>query len=122
MSLETWKAEFYPIEADKATNTDLEATLHSLKKWEGLRKDNLDKHNLVKINEFISNESIIDEKGNTLKITSSSCSLCKKYDNDCNECPLYRCGTATYGYWLITSDPEPMIKSLEELRDKLMTE
>jgi hypothetical protein len=37
MSLESWKAEFYPIPADEVKKKD--ALAHSLRKWEGLRKE-----------------------------------------------------------------------------------
>lgn len=39
MSLETWKEEFYPIPADEVPES--QALAHSLRKWEGLRKENL---------------------------------------------------------------------------------
>ena len=44
MSIESWKAEFYPTPADEASKD--QAIAHSLRKWEGLRKENLDRHEL----------------------------------------------------------------------------
>lgn len=38
MSLETWKAEYYPISARETKQA--QATAHSFKKWEGLRREN----------------------------------------------------------------------------------
>lgn len=43
MSLITWKAKFYPEPAN-ARMSKRDALLHSLRKWEGLTKENLKKH------------------------------------------------------------------------------
>ena len=46
MSLETWKAEFYPVSAHEAIGSELEAAEHSLRKWQGRAEPNLEKHGM----------------------------------------------------------------------------
>lgn len=78
MSEQSWKDEFYPIEATEVEVDDLEAVNHSLQKWIGLRKENLQKHEI--------NEPLI-------AIGSQSCALCHQYivkNDDCIGCPLFR--------------------------------
>ena len=45
MSLETWKAEFYPIPAEYVSTDD--ALRHNLSLWVGIRQENLDKHDVI---------------------------------------------------------------------------
>ena len=52
MSIESWKAEFYPVEAAEVSAED--ALAHSLKKWQGLQEESLLKHSLVKCRDGIS--------------------------------------------------------------------
>lgn len=122
MSMNTWKAEFYPVTADMCERGD--AIAHSVRKWIGLRKKNLDKHNLV----FDRNECAIRSKnGTSLVIDSDSCALCHFYANAngpsgqwCISCPLfgYLSDSCSSGYlspyqiFAQTGNPEPMIKAL----------
>jgi len=131
MSVEAWKAEFYPIEA---ADTDEEAAVaHSLRKWEGVRADALERHRLISRNgglEGIEGESPFDFGANT-------CALCEWYQaDDCEACPLYRvrgdvsCDSYTYAehdartrppYQAFTLDnnPEPMILWLKLAKELL---
>lgn len=96
MSLETWKKEFYPVEADKATGSDLKALQHALKKWKGLTKKNLQKHNIHR--PALSYTLVNDEDKNkdewiieTFDIADESCALCHRHlygGRDCRKCPL----------------------------------
>jgi hypothetical protein len=94
MSLETWKAEFYPIEADQCPID--QAVAHSLLKWQGLTAENLAKHGV----ERHANSSRIGSGDAFLWIGSDSCALCHHFHTDdpeedeygdesyCRECPL----------------------------------
>ena len=108
MSLETWKAEFYPIEADKTTKE--QAIEHSLRKWQGLTPENLKKHGVI--HERFA--GVIDENDfragkptymypEAVPIDAGTCALCHHYhsepddggylddeepDDYCGECPL----------------------------------
>jgi len=101
MSIESWKAEFYPVEARSCPED--QAIAHSLKKWDGLREENLHKHELQP-NKSTDIVAIRHELGaeNIFYIHSSSCALCEHFyapegldeDEDgeeppmCNTCPL----------------------------------
>jgi hypothetical protein len=126
MSLDSWKEEFYPIEADKVSKKN--SIEHSILKWTGLRKENLDKHGIVAIMGGYIEEL---EIRNGLDIDSDSCALCCHYLSDeCKRCPItksrgIKCdslkddGTETaspYGHWLWSMDPEPMIQTLLETK------
>ena len=95
MSIETWKAEFYPIAAEHTNKGG--AIDHSLQKWLGLRPENLAKHEVELF------EGMVIELGdadciNAVVIDGGSCSLCHHYldhdwdENDhetaCYDCPL----------------------------------
>lgn len=78
MSMETWKAEFYPVEAIVATGSELEAAEHSLKKWEGRSPDNLKKHEL----HLSGIHTITDEDaGEDFDFNGNTCALCQYADN-----------------------------------------
>lgn len=129
MSLETWKEEFYPKPAEETTKRS--ALAHSLRKWRGLTKENLEKHGCV------VEHGILADKGrwlaDGLSISSSSCALChhhydrkrESYDTPpCVTCPLAKAlGTADWRdegctspwrAWTINGDPKPMIAALEK--------
>ena len=94
-----WLKEYYPEPAQKAakishSNNDggLYAAKHSLKKWEGSRKKELDEYNMfANTTELFSNthrQPIID-------FWSGNCSLCQYTIKDnCQDCP----GTMANGY------------------------
>lgn len=124
MTLKTWKAEFYPKEA-KARMSKKSAIEHSIQKWIGLRKENLEAHGLVADSHQVLIYEDIDS--DRLRIDSRSCALCHKYalmqEDECEKCPLYlylggRCDSVETPYfvWRRTGDPEPMIDALQEAR------
>ena len=121
MSEKSWIDEFYPVPADKVKGK-ITAIKHSLKKWEGLTKENLEKHNLSEP---------------PIWVDSETCALChlyfneSKYDIDesiaCDSCPLkkslgYPCDDnqqaekfmSPYSVWRRQRNPEPMIEALRE--------
>lgn len=91
MSLASWKREFYgPLK--EACKSDMAALLHSKKKWEGLLRENIERHNLEL--DFFDLKSA---RGAEFQIDTSTCALCKMYypeeDNvrehkKCPGCPL----------------------------------
>jgi hypothetical protein len=100
MSLETWKAEFYPTDATDLANelTCLGAAEHSLRKWTGLLKKNLSKHGMR-----LNRASLLlfeDGVPNLSRLTimgSFSCALCMKHDDQCAKCPIVLSGNKECG-------------------------
>ena len=131
MSLETWKAEFYPIPAaEEVLSNRLQ---HSLTKWIGARKENLNKHGLT-----IVDNSLCDMNDTRLSITfnEDTCALCH-FHQACDSCPLrqvnahddvslneswldYAC-EAEYEFFRRRGDPEPMIELLQSAIDMQQT-
>lgn len=117
MSLESWSAEFYPTSARECANSKgMIATIqHSLRKWRGFSKENLEKHDL----------SWWDTG---LYRSAGACSLCEKYGinfcDNCASCPVTRCGEKScidnslalspYKRSKNLEDPAPMINTLEK--------
>lgn len=128
MSKQTWEEEFYPIHAWQAAGTVKEAIEHSLRKWKGLTKENLNKHKLHTDEDY--HLSVLDEENEiALGVYGESCALCcyageyidqhgLDYE-DCGPCPLNvidncnRVGSA-YNLFLRTGNPEPMIANLRQ--------
>jgi len=81
---ESWTSEFYPINASDACHSDIQALEHSLQKWIGLRKENLEKHGWLRKWGLAP-----------IEVYSSTCALCQRHcENDtigatCKTCPLY---------------------------------
>lgn len=134
MSIETWKAKFYPIPASEVPAKD--ALQHSLKKWQGLTDENLKKHGLRKPTSFSICEE--QERHAGLTIDSSTCALCFHHmdgppdyegdDGDCRGCPLYdlrgmSCFAGEAAPYAIyvgpLRDPQPMIRLIELAINKL---
>lgn len=101
MSLATWKAEFYPIEADEVAIKD--AIDHSLQKWLGLLPENLKKHNVTILDKCVQDLDDDRYDPDYIVVGSESCSLCHHYHTDdptdededgdevyCELCPLYK--------------------------------
>lgn len=131
MSLATWKAEFYPVTAIEAGRGTWEQSLeHSIKKWEGLLPENLERHG-AHLSYYMS---VLDsEAGVPLDIDSSSCALCQKameqhYEDGypelrlgfCQYCPLAvflkdKCDNdgMPYHTFLACNNPQPMIDALK---------
>lgn len=133
MSDATWKEEFYPIDANEwngnakdSLYNQIRATKHSLQKWKGLRKENLQKHEIERA---------------PILVSSSTCALCQLTDIDseggCDTCPLYRSRNGVrcdeesaderhspfHAYSdMFPSNPEPMILELERTLEMLEKE
>lgn len=125
MSLQSWIEEFYPIPAKEVSKEN--ALEHSIKKWEGLRKENLEKHDLMQ-----EDRSILDQESyEALRIDGNSCALCVHYAarTSCIGCPLYhirqdtKCDksnkdvSAVYFDFTEDENPEPMIEELKQARN-----
>lgn len=128
MSIRTWKAEFYPNDAyafREGTGVAADIIRHSLRKWQGLRKEALAKHGVEYNGYYVSASG----ERSALDIDSDTCSLCVAYfDSDedgvgCDQCPLYqhlgeRCDYNAFSPYSIacrTHDVEPMIAALEAI-------
>lgn len=144
MSLTTWKEEFYPIPADKAKGDALTAVDHSLKKWEGLRADNMKRHGCYAAGSAISDDllDVVTDDG-TMLLNCETCALCKYKDSlddertYCDKCPitlatgspcddLYadddgdEAAVIPWDEWTARQNPEPMIAVLETTRKWLL--
>lgn len=142
MSLATWKEEFYPVPADEAKGDALAAVDHSLKKWEGLRPDNLKKHQCRAAGTAISDGAVetVTEEDEYMALDCTSCALCKYNDahggNYCDNCPITMAtgqpcddgygdrededGLAPWDEWTSNTNPEAMIAVLETTRKWLL--
>ena len=132
MSLETWKKEFYPVEADSleaqaSTRTAIE---HSLRKWRGLRPEALLKHEVRLEGPY--NKEVVDdcadaENGPRFLLGNQSCALCLYItDYTCEACPIFNVSGAAcdpaensdevtaWEVYVHDADPEPMIAQLEK--------
>lgn len=135
MSIESWRKEFYPVSAQTAVRRrypKIKLIEHSLKKWEGLYKKNLAKHDCCYRAGYVrpySVDSGLEWNPKSVSITAESCSLCEKYykadeANSCRTCPLYEtvgdkaCNNSRplsdYGHFQDTGDPRRMINSLRK--------
>jgi len=125
MSLETWKAEFYPVPACDVKKK--EALAHSLRKWDGLTKPILRKHGLVKEYDRISDGVF------GMDIDARSCALCEWFlgpiwsdQKPCLKCPLYKArggkscdhdtggAMAPYSQFTHNDNPHPMIRLIKK--------
>lgn len=96
MSIESWKAEFYPVPAEEVPEE--EALAHSLRKWQGLLPENLALHKLIPVcNMLFDAEGVTDEvqiqiqQRPVFAVTSETCALCRHHNPDnCRTCPLFK--------------------------------
>lgn len=117
MSLKSWRAEFYPVDATEVSTKD--ALEHSIQKWKGLLPANLEKHYVI----HYDNE-VVDPSGDSLDIDSTSCALCHHWWDGhfyCPQCPLvkagFRCCNLQGSAWRERYDnPERMVSELERSR------
>jgi len=125
MTMQTWLAEYYPVPADTPM-TGQEAIDHSRRKWEGLRSENLERHDLKRAYRRIFHEP----SGEDFTVDANTCALCFKFEeiegkNTCQDCPLFavrgtRCdeyspgdGTESlYSEFTVNGNPLPMIEAL----------
>lgn len=138
MSIETWENEFYPEPASDAAGSDAEAIAHSLRKWRGLRAENLEKHGLE------LDEGWLWEAGDSVfELCGENCALCERhYDASyesgaCLGCPLVAANgglpcdrvfnenaddddrLSPWHSCIRANDPEPMIQLLEQAQANL---
>lgn len=127
MSVNSWKAEFYPVPASDCLPE--EAIRHSLQKWLGLRPDALKRHGM---SVTPGGNIAADGEVRRFPISANTCALCERfYDgakgDSCTRCPLAiaRGGPACdrarddeteapWESWSFGHNPEPMIAALEE--------
>lgn len=95
MSLQSWKEEFYPVDAEDVPKE--QAVAHSIRKWQGLLPENLAKHGVEWAGEHSDRLREIAETDDRFIVGASTCALCCHYDdrdNDnadpCVSCPLSR--------------------------------
>lgn len=130
MSIETWKKEFYPETAEEvAAKGNVKAALeHSLKKWEGLRVENLNKHDLSKGTQSRMIKFWPHPHGGgdlqMFPVEGSNCALCQMYMYgeqgyaNCDACPLEDCDPE-YATFFEVDDPEPMIALLKQKLEEI---
>lgn len=80
MSLQTWKSEFYKVDAYKVGPAD--AVAHSALKWRGLLPENLKRHKVMHVG-----TNVVDDATGRHFTLYSSCALCTNFS--CNVCPLF---------------------------------
>jgi len=125
MSIQTWKKEFYSSSAKSTSKKN--SIAHSLRKWQGLTKANIKKHDLIKDGACLESS---DESIAYFSVDSDSCALCEKYmdhfradDNPCFLCPLYNLlgkacdkgNSSPYVIWWDTCNAKPMINALKKI-------
>jgi hypothetical protein len=118
MSLQTWKEEFYPIPASECRKED--AVKHSLRKWIGLKKENLKKHGLRHLGGSWISE--VENNENGIVTSSPSCALCTLFvcgPESGIRCPILGFSGRTcddqYQCFTVDKHPECMIKLLSEV-------
>lgn len=120
MILKNWSKEFYPIHAADATENDLVAIDHCIKKWKGALPKNLKKHGVAYKDHTIYETDVATS--NSIDFNGDTCALCQKYqyvlscknEIDGTSCPIVRklgqnCEDI---YSRSGSDPKPMLKLL----------
>ena len=123
MSLNSWKKEFYQGRLRDAAKTAETATIHSIRKWKGLRRANLDKHLLDNTARGVITNMLTRAD---FEIDASTCALCAYSEDDygfshCGRCPFTAAhhksccdgDDSPYMIWMDTRNPEPMIEALE---------
>jgi hypothetical protein len=127
VSIDTWRQEFYPVDAFRV-GPGVSSIEHSLKKWSGLRKENLERHGCRS-----TGSAIRDNYGRAFRVGGATCALCHHYadasedEGMCALCPLSETrdgvacddlrddeGEHPYGHWIQFKNPEPMIEWLEK--------
>lgn len=132
MSMKTWLKEFYPITAKEAAKKGLMAALkHCLKKWSGLTKAALNKHDIIADCGGAALWDDVEDKATY--INGYTCALCQLYFDQaelCKGCPLaYRdeegeivscCDEGeAYDQWVCGDGCSAMLKELRKAIAKL---
>lgn len=119
MSGETWLKEFFFQQPEEVVNNFNLMLNHAKIKWNGLKKENLLKHNVC-----LKKNSLYDGESCFLVINHNSCAFCLSFfENECKGCPIFdklgeKCNEqrdSPYSVFLLTSNVEPMLKTLEEI-------
>lgn len=116
MSLESWKSQYYPTNANEPKEFG-EAIRHSLQKWAGMDTAVLIEHGLVR-----KNLTLLDKAtGETFDLTSETCALCR-LACECSACPLQESLCAVcdgpgqpYDIFRLTGRTMPMINALKQI-------
>lgn len=126
MSLETWKDEYYPVDAGEVRKDD--ALDHSLRKWTGLLPENLARHGAV-LEDFGCGVRVTAEGGtDSFRMDGLTCALCATHE--CKECPLKVIGgeecdpddchaPTVYRTFHATLNPQPMIELMTRVKKEL---
>lgn len=120
MSLQSWKDEFYQVEASEVGESHREQIEHSLRKWRGATKENTAKHVCFYEGRRIYSEHY--EKDSPFGFGSESCALC--FNNSaCGTCPVVLsgfppCQSEGSAYAISAYDPATMIAVLEYLLEQ----
>lgn len=144
MSLQTWKAEFYPQTASALARTKgvtaIQLLDHSIVKWTGALPANTKKHGVVYDAQWCTVKTVDHQLGyhedpkNELVFDSTTCSLCRKYDGPrsnglCTRCPLaqvrggLRCYDFTFdqaAVYRMGASPENMVKALKAAKQMVL--
>lgn len=128
MSKQSFLNEFYPIPANKATDTWIKAINHSSLKWSGLLPENLDNHRCT----FNGYGSVFYGHGcskeQVITFDSKTCALCVKAEDECKMCPLKQlsglsCHDNGSAYDVSTrrdGDPKAMLELLHQAKKFVM--
>lgn len=151
MSLADWKAKFYPVCAREhadiereqsyqgpdswkldAPDAVLSAVDHSLLKWSGLDHETLSQYGLRRAAVRAIGEVLDDGRiGATAMVDASTCALCVRYMDECENCPItdatgrpcsYELGgrgdkPSSYAAFIHTGNTAPMLAALRSARE-----
>ena len=126
MSVKTWREEAFPKGTERYVfkgMSDVEALESAMQKWQMLKPENLEKHNLVHYLDEVREHGNI-EVSHTFG--ASYCALCVKYETymgtlNCRACPLINCNKQ-YAHFVETGDPQPMLGLISEKLDLKLKE
>ena len=123
MSLQSWKDEFYPVDASECGKSHREQLEHSLRKWRGATKENAAKHGCFYKDHFVISKAESECSGypKAMGFGTKSCALCK--NNRCRDCPIFlsgrhSCISIVSEYAASDNDPSSIIAVLEELLEQ----
>jgi len=91
MSKESWLERYYPVPAEMATQSELEAVEHAIRKFQGLKPKVMSKHGVWLVEAVLCDGPNYDE---VLRINSVTCALCERHRTEpsgllnCEECIL----------------------------------
>jgi len=117
MSLDTWIEEYMPEPPETAAGKgEVAALLHSIRKWDGFRRCNLDRHGVTLDGAYIHDGTRCRPMAQPGRCALCYCVRTGSFAN-CTNCPvsrlhgLHSCASA-YSYFVAESDPGPMLRLL----------